>query len=181
MRMKNIQIGREGQSLVEVVVACGIIGVVLTAMMVMVMSSKNLLYTSEEKTVATALAQQGMDIARHQRDIGCSFSNIINTDGSLRTGPFIIEGDTNGTEDEDVVPKGTSEPNIIKDNSGFARIINIQELDGNSLDLDTSSFLCADTVKRHDCADSYYAIRVDIHKGSSSGPIISQTRTIIAK
>ncbi|RJO62021.1 hypothetical protein C4544_00775 [candidate division WS5 bacterium] len=191
MGMKSIQIGKKGQSLVEVVVACGIIGIILTGMMIMVLASKNLLYTSEEKTIATALAQQGIDIARHQRDIGCSFSNIINSDGSLKTGPFVIEGDTNGTEDEDIVPYGSSDPNNIKDNSGFARFVIIEELASNTSDISTVGFQndlndgkCDQTPMDsgdYDCTDKYYAIRVDIHKDNGSGPIVSQARTIIAK
>lgn len=187
MKIKFIQKNRKGQSLVEVIVACGIIGIILAAMMNMVLASKNLLAISEDKTKATALAQQGIEIARHQRDIGCSFSNITNPDGSLKPGPFIIKGDTNETDDETI--QNTGVPGNILNASGFSRYIIIEELTsntsgiGNTVGTDgfTDTSLCSDPNQNYDCASKYYAVRVDIHKGDGSGPIISQARTIISR
>ena len=186
MNINYSQINKKGQSLVEVVVACGIIGVVLVAMMSMVMASKNLLYASEDQTKATALAQEAIEIVMHQRDIGCSFSNITKADGSLKTGPFVIKGDTEGSNDETLLNTGT--PETIPNFDGFARLIYIEELSSspNITGIDTSSFnnkpaQCINSDQDYDCVTSYYAIMVDIHKGGSSGPIISQVKTIISK
>lgn len=179
-----IKLDGKGQSLVEVIIACGILSVIMAAMMSIVISSRNLLYQSVDQTRATTLAQEGMEIAMHQRDVGCSFANITDASGSLISTTFIIKGDTVGSNDETIQTTGT--PNNIPNASGFWRYIIIEEMTGNHSDIDLTSFntnvlQCSDPTQDYDCPIKYYAVRVDIHKGSGSGPIVSRARTIISK
>ncbi|MEK7447245.1 MAG: prepilin-type N-terminal cleavage/methylation domain-containing protein [Patescibacteria group bacterium] len=182
------KIKNKGQSLVEVVVACGIIGIISASMMGMLMASKNLLYQSEDKTKATTLSQEGIEIVRHQRDIGCSFSNIVNpTSGELISNDWIIWGDLNGGNMEDLFANWGDEPNQIRNFDGFSRYITIKELTditSDEMDLvgfNTNSEECSDVDKNYDCLDKYYFVRVDVHKGDRSGPIVSQSKTILSK
>lgn len=188
MRKKILKkINYKGQSLVEVVVACGIIGIISASMMGMLMASKNLLYQSEDKTKATALSQEGIEIVRHQRDIGCSFSNIVNpTSGELVSNNFVILGDTNGGNMEDLFEDSVGEPTQIRNFDGFSRYIIIKELADASDEMDIAGFntdatQCSNIDTNYDCLDKYYFVRVDIHKGDGSGPIVSQSRTILSK
>jgi type II secretory pathway pseudopilin PulG len=182
--MKKIfkKFNNKGQSLVEVVVACGIIGITLVAMMSIMSASRNLLYASEDQTKATALAQEAIEIAKHQRDIGCSFDNIKD-DIASGTIDFIIKGDTEGSNDETLQTSGT--PSNIKDFDKFSRYIIIEDLSSNSIGIDTSSFntnavKCSDPNEDYDCLDKYYAIRIDVYKDGDPNPI-SQVETIMSK
>lgn len=185
--MKYIKQSKRGQSLVEVIVACGILGIVMTAIMSITVASKNLLYRSEDQTKATTLAQQGIEIVKHQRDIGCSFSNIKNSNGTLKNTMFVINGDTNSSDDETLHPLGTppGSPYYINKFPGFQRQVYIYELKDviadDSADVGVSGFqsgaACGSIDTDYDCTNRYYLIKVEVKKGS----MILNTKTIMSK
>lgn len=186
--MKYIKQSKRGQSLVEVVVACGILGIIMTAIMSITVASKNLLYQSEDQTKATALAQQGIEIVKHQKDIGCAFSTIkTKVDGGMNT--FYIKGDTDGgtdpTNDENLQTTGSS--NNIKNFPDFTRTISIYNLSNLSgadpidlTDVNRSQFQpvgCGSADTSYDCIGQYYLLKVKVEKGNVS----STVKTIMSK
>lgn len=95
--MKILYNNKKGQTLIEVIVAMGIISVSLMGIMNMVMSSKKLIFEANDNATANSLAQEGIDTARHQREIGCSFRDVklvVEADMTPQGAKFAIEGDT---------------------------------------------------------------------------------------
>ncbi len=173
-----------GQTLVEVVVAFGLIGISLAAMMSLTVATKNLLYNSSDITKANTLAEEGIEIARHQRDIGCSFSSISSSVASGTTN-FVIKGDTESTNDETIQTTGT--PNKISNFDNFSRNITIQNLsdapasvlqDGSGNPYFQTGSDCG-TDNDYDCTDKYYYITVTV-----TGPnndVTTSASTIMSK
>ena len=87
--MKKLLYQKKGQSLVEVVIAMAVIAVVVVAVMMPVLASRGLLYNSEDVTKATSLAEQGLEIIKNNRDIGCQF-DAINPGNSGGTYDIVI-------------------------------------------------------------------------------------------
>lgn len=187
---------KRGQSLVEVVISLGIISVVLTSLMSLVIASRNLLYQSEKYTNATSLAREGLEIAKHQRDIGCAFSTIK---GSVAggTSSFVIKGDTE-IETGGALPDETLQPgnwtNATQIGGGFEnyrRHFEIWDLSNvnpnaptpgqsyiNDSGFQTGSCSLGSSAN-YDCTNRYYFIRVIIT--DKTGQEISRTETIMSK
>lgn len=192
---KFIKVQR-GQTLVEVVVALGIVGISLVAMMTLVMGSRNLLFSSQDSTKATGLAQEGIEIVRHQKDIGCSFTDITNADGTLKSDTFVIEGDTNKNPSDEKIIVGVADQTVknIKNFSDFKRSITIRNLndpifqsDPNYNNIIPNSGFQNDAVKcgktpidpdDYDCTDQYYYMTVTVDGPNGSHSDVS---TIISK
>ncbi len=180
-------INKKGQSLVEVVVACAILGITMAAIMSMVISSKNLLYQSEAQTEATTLAQEGIGIVQHQRDIGCSFSNITTNgvlNGANGGSDFVVKGDLLNETGEDLVAGSITSATNIDGNGkttqfvGFERGIEIQELSAlASNQVVTGSGFQASGIN-YDIIDDYYYITVTVNGPNNAKSEIS---TIISK
>ena len=184
-----IKFNPKGQSLVEGIVACGILGVVLVAIMSIVIASRTLLYTSEDQTKATALAQEGIEIARHQRDIGCSFDNITDDSGNLVANTWHITSDTvsSGSDDTNEALTTTGSGDKIQNFDNFTRTIEIRDLadsqfdsmnSGGTQDSHFQSGANCGTDNDYDCRDKYYFIKVVIQKNSVN---LSETSTIMSK
>jgi len=189
------KINNRGQSLVEVIVSLFIIMISLTVVMNLVMVSKNLLEVSEIQTKANSLANQGVEIVRHQRDLGCGFSKVkaYLEDGQPKE-YFAIQGDICGdpgrgcysnAEDETIIPynqasvsslagpyaSGDYKPDVIKDYPGFKREIKITPLDEYSSDnADIQhDFLAAFGTVPGDEMTQYYVIEVLVKHRKDSG------------
>lgn len=74
--MARITLNKKGQSLVEVTVALSLLAVVLTGVVTLAVNAVSLMAASRLRTEATALAQEGLEIAKSYKDNGCiSLSN----------------------------------------------------------------------------------------------------------
>ena len=197
-----------GQTLVEVVVAFGLIGISLAAMMSLTVATKNLLYNSSDITKANTLAEEGIEIARHQRDLGCSFSDLpICADStncvSGTTNDFVIDGDTNHTpDDEKVVNAGSvgssNEIGSTGDDAfkNFTRTLTIKNLNDSSINSDiiqdnstspaTPYFQNDSSCNKNpissddiDCTNRYYYITVTVTGPNSD--VTTSASTIMSK
>jgi len=183
------KLNQKGQSLVEVIVACGLLTVVLVAIMSVSNASRNLLFASQDQTKATTLAQEGVEIVQHQRDIGCSFNNIKTTDGTgeLQSNIWYIKGD-DGTNDETLI---TTPPTFWTGGNfkGFSRTIKIYDLKnsttddvddevGNDILLNDFQPDTGNPANNYDTKDKYYFIKVKV-----TGPngVTSTVSSIISK
>ena len=174
------RLNNKGQSLVEVVVSLGMIGMTVTALMSLVVGTKLLLKQSQITTKATALAQEGIEVVRHQRDIGCSFSNIKTNIGTLRSNSFVIQGDTvdesppGSMPDESLILSGTT--NRIENFTDFRRKIQIYELSDSQYD---SPNPIGSQFQPPDSRSKYYFLRVIITNASDVE--ITRVETIMSK
>lgn len=172
---KNMK-SQEGQTLVEIIVACGLIAFALASIIGIAMASKNILYLSQDNTKATTLAQEGIEIARHQRDIDCPFSQIaLQVTGG--THDFVIRSDTVtavsdpvGNQDESVIP-GSGNGILIDNYPGFSRQITIYDMGDSSFPynqiISNSNF--SSGSGDYDTTDQYYYITVSVTWSDSSG------------
>lgn len=190
--MVRIIFSKKGQSLVEVIVACGVLAIVMSAMMSIAFGARNLVNRSEDQTKATALAQEAIEIARHQRDVGCSFNDIKNSDGSLKGTNFIIEGDKpTGAETEKLILGNISETTDIDEFPDFRRYIEIKELSDTeftNLGMDAcgtgandSCFEVTDCNSQNnfDCRTKYYMLKAVVQ--NETGTTLSEIQTILTK
>jgi len=181
-----------GQSLVEVVVALGMIGATVTAMMSLVVATKNILYQSTVTTKANALAQEGAEIVRHQRDIGCGFNNVLSK-LTASNHNVVIKGDIQPGSSEDLQLKVAGDvPNQIDNfSTDFKRDIIIYKLNDSGLsssaytseltnNTDSSNAICTDgdLSNDYDCASNYALIVVQIK--DKNDRMITELRNIIS-
>ncbi len=166
--------------MVEVVIAMAVIAVVVVAVMMPVLASRGLLYNSEDVTKATSLAEQGLEIIKNNRDIGCQF-DAINPGNS--GGTYDIYGDLhnqrldNSSAEQLVQDTGLSQQ-IYSSNSeytGFTRKITLTSLDNVSFNPGTFGGIPSDTF---DTKDQYYYVEVQVSKNGSS---LSTVSTIMLK
>ena len=156
-----------------------LISIALTAMMNLVVISKKLLFDAQDYTKANSLTQEGIEMAKHQRDIGCSFSNI-KTFIDAGSNRFVIKSDTDATTDESIrefADNGSKVPNQIDGFNGFER--NIYAYDMGSDGFSTGAFSSiasgfqndgnCNTAADYDCRDKYYYVRVEVTWTSQDG------------
>lgn len=100
MAMLRNRLNTKGQSIVEVLVAMGVISIVMISLFRLFTFSLNLLYESQDRAMAHSLAEEGLEIVKHQRYLGCEFDNIVDEGVNTFTSPenfFVIEEDLTGT------------------------------------------------------------------------------------
>ena len=177
--MRKILHQGNGQSLVEVVVAMAIMAVVVVAVMIPILASRGLLYNSENVTEATSLAEQGLEIVKNNRDIGCKFND-------LGSGTYVIAGDVsrklplnsaaNIAANETLVSYAGQKINIYSPNNeyqGFTRKIYLDKLSepqfNNWADPPTSNNF-GSLNNSFDSRDKYYYVKVEVSKSGSFMP-----------
>jgi type II secretory pathway pseudopilin PulG len=163
--MRNILFNKNGQSLVEVLIAMIIIMSVVTAVMLLTLNSRNLLYSAEDTSKATALAQEGIEIVKHNRGMGCQFNDLVPDTGSSY---HVIESDVydsgvGDSSNEIKAGAGLPEPSNINGYNGFVRKIYLRDLSGEAWNVD----LFGDEGT-FDGKDKYYYVRVEITKPGST-------------
>lgn len=100
--MRNLKIpgNNKGVILIEAVLALGVIGVILTALVTALVSSVNSSNYTKDQSVATGYAQEGLEIARNDKDV--DFSILQNGTYCLGDGAYSIEGlDSTSSPDAD--------------------------------------------------------------------------------
>ncbi len=170
--MRKILHQGNGQSLVEVVVAMAVMAVVVVAVMIPILASRGLLYNSENVTEATSLAEQGLEIVKNNRDIGCQFND-------LTPGMYVIAGDVspglplNSAANETLVSYTNQTLGIYSPNNeyqGFTRKIYLNNLSNvNWADPPTSNNF-GSLNNSFDSRDKYYYVKVEVSKSGSSMP-----------
>jgi len=177
----------DGQGLVEVIVAMVILMLSTGAVMAITIGSKNLLYDADNSTKATELAQEGMEIIKNNRSIGCSFNDLApdiptNPNGSCHA----IESDTvSDTDAKNTSNKvisfincsGASSPNQISQFPGFSRVIYLYDLDNPSMDWVGS----ANFNSTNDARNKYYYAKVKVSWIDRSGSRSMEISTIMLK
>lgn len=111
--LKNLK-NSKGIILIEAILALAVISIVLTALVTALVSSLNTSTFSREQSVATSYAQEGLEIARNQKDI--DFGNFQNLNGAY----CLSAADTAVTDDSST---SYSNPNCSEIENKFSRII----------------------------------------------------------
>ncbi|MDO8507154.1 MAG: prepilin-type N-terminal cleavage/methylation domain-containing protein [bacterium] len=165
--LQNIK-SKGGQSLVEVVVAMGIIGISMAAMMNLVAASGKVIYQSEDSTKASVLATEAIEIVRNNSVSGCGLSpDPANAAGGV---VFFVKSDTVDNSspynnDQSLVPTGSGNGDKIDNFSGFSRQILVWQMKPGSFNgYDFNKFSAAplslDLTK-------YYFVEVTIRKNGT--------------
>lgn len=179
--MKKILQKKEGQSLVEVIVAMSIMMLTASAIMMLTVNVKNLTYSAQDTTKATALAQDGIEIIRSNRNIGCNFANLV---ADTATSCHAIKSDTVGSGDPDngsnqVIPitgvACAEAGNRIDNFSGFNRVVYLYELSV------VGPSWADDPGNAFDNIDKYYYAKVVVSWKDSTGPKSTEISTIMLK
>jgi len=180
MKIYNIDLlckNKKGESLVEVSVALTISILIATSMLTVVVASKTILYNSDDRTKATFLVQEGIEMARHQRDINCKFQTVAE-DVSAGQNDFAVTSDMYDSgnalnNDNKIVPNPdfAITPDKIDNYDGnpvFSREIRIYDLEafynansGNP-DYQWIKENFPDTAPGFDQKSKYYIIEVEI-------------------
>lgn len=91
IRFRNKK-NKKGIILVEAIIAMTVIVMIMTAIVTALISSINSTTYSEEQTIATGYAQEGIEVARNQKNIDWdSISNLSNGYYSLCQGSSLIQ------------------------------------------------------------------------------------------
>ena len=115
--LKN-KLGQSGQTLVEIVVAFGLIAVTMGGLFVLFSNSLSLVLYAQDKTIAYNIAMEGMEIAKQERDQGCSMPQT--------TGDYVISSDIGGTTNALVLSQPLLQTNaVVGYKNTFKRIITV--------------------------------------------------------
>jgi type II secretory pathway pseudopilin PulG len=182
--MKKLIKTKCGQGLVEVIIAMGILLITSTAAMTVVVSSKNLIYMSEGQTKATALAQEGIEIVRNNRNVGCDF-NSLSAEPSATSCHVVWSDMVDNTSADntknnvkpisDFAGKVCADANQIDGFSGFTRTIYLK-------DLSTETWLTnAGFNSTYDARSKYFYITVKVSWTDKTGPRSTEISTIMLK
>lgn len=182
--MKKVITNKKGQSLVEVVIAMTILIIATSAAMTVVVSSKNLLYMAEGQTKATALAQEGIEIVRNNRNVGCAFNDLTtppktaNDPGDPGASCHAIKSDTDNTSDNSIiVPTDcTAASSQIENYSGFNRVVYLYDLSNAAFNGWATGF-----GSGFDAKDKYYNIVVKVTWIDKTGSRSTEISTIMLK
>lgn len=186
--MKKILQKEKGQSLVEVIIAMTILLITTTAAMTVVIASKNLLYMSEGQTKATALAQEGIEIVRNNRNVGCAFNDLTTPPKSAddptqpTTSCHFINRDTGGADDT-IIPKpvfvscDNGGSSLGSNFSGFNRVIYLYSLDNAAFD----GWAATGFGSGFDARSQYYNIKVKVSWIDKTGSRSTEISTIMLK
>lgn len=174
--LQNIK-SQGGQSLVEVVVAMGIIGISMAAMMNLVAASGKVIYQSEDSTKASVLATEAIEIVRNNSVSGCGLSP---DPANAATGVFFyiksdtVDNSSSYNNDQSLTTTGLGDK--IDNFSGFSRQILVWQMKpGTYNGYDFNKFAAAPLSLN---LTKYYFVEVKIWK---NGTEVLKSSSIIYK
>lgn len=111
----------KGVILIEAILALGVIVIILTALVTALVSSLSTSTYSRDQSVATSYAQEGLEIARNDKDIDFNGFQAINGTRCLSTEDSVMNGPSTSY----------SSPNCARIDNKFTRIVYVN---GNGRD-----------------------------------------------